>query len=251
MNHTQQAAGALALVGSGEYTPAMNSTDGALLDMLGGPASAQVALIPTASGLELGMPQRWNSQGVAHFAALGAAATPLGLIGRDDAHDAQIVAALRAANFFYFSGGNPEYVLETLRDTPAWDAIGDGIANGAVLAGCSAGAMMLGSYTLRVRAVVNGQPPQWVPGFGIVPGLVIVPHFDRIAGFVGPELFRTIIASAPAATVLIGIDEDTALVRAAPEAAWRVSGRQTVSVFDGDGGRVVYGAGEDVPVNGH
>ncbi len=248
MDASNYAAGALALVGSGEYTPAMNDTDRLLLDTLGGPSSTHVVVIPTASGLELGMPQRWNALGVAHFAALGATVTPVTLVGRDDAHDEAVVAALREANFFYFSGGNPEYIVETLRGTPAWQAITDGLAHGAVLAGCSAGAMMMGSYTLRIRSIMNGQPPQWVQAFGIVPGLVTMPHFDRVANFVGQELFRAIVTSAPETTTLIGVDEDTALVREGPGAEWRVSGRQTVSVFDGDGARTIYHAGETVPL---
>lgn len=248
MNAWKHVRGALALVGSGEYTPAMNDIDRLLLDTLGGPAAARVAVIPTASGLEPGMPQRWNAMGVAHFAALGANATPVDLVGRDDAHDELIVAALRNANFFYFSGGNPEYVVDTLRGTPAWQAIMDGLARGAALAGCSAGAMMMGSYTLRIRSIMNGQPPQWMPAFGVVPGLVTMPHFDRVANFVGQDLFRTIIASAPEQTVLVGVDEDTALVREAPGAAWRVLGRQTVSVFDNAGMRTMYKVGETVPL---
>lgn len=246
MNDSNYAAGALALVGSGEYTPAMHDTDRLLLDTLGGPAAARVVVIPTASGLEPGMPQRWNAMGVEHFSALGATVTPVELVGRDDAHDEAVLAILRAANFFYFSGGNPEYVVETLRGTPAWQAITGGLARGAVLAGCSAGAMMMGSYTLRIRSIMNGQPPQWVQAFGVVPGLVIMPHFDRVAHFVGQELFRAIIASAPEKTVLVGVDEDTALVRESPDAAWRVSGRQTVSVFDTDGARTMYQAGAAV-----
>jgi cyanophycinase len=170
------------------------------------------------------------------------------LLTRDDAHDESVLADLRGADLYYFSGGNPEHVIETLRDTPAWQIIRAGYAAGAVLAGCSAGAMMLGGYTLSVRAVMRGQPPRWLPGLGIAPGVVLMPHFDRMADFAGPELFRSILASAPAATTLVGVDEDTALVYvpAGAESRWRVIGRQTVSVFDHEGGRTIYRAGDNV-----
>lgn len=188
--------GALALVGSGEYTAQMEETDRFLMEAIGGPAAARVAVIPTASGLEPGMPQRWNERGVKHFQSLGATVTPIPLVTVEDANNPDVVAALRAANFFYFSGGNPEYITETLRDTPAWEAITDSARNGGVLAGCSAGAMLLGSYTLRVRAVVNGQPPQWSPALDVAAGLAVMPHFDRISGFVEPDIFRAILDSA-------------------------------------------------------
>jgi cyanophycinase len=242
--------GAIALVGSGEYLPQMNEIDRFLLGTLGA-SGARVALLPTASGLELGMPERWNTMGIEHFHALGAEVTPVALINRADAQDQQVVAALEGADLYYFSGGNPEYLIETLRDTPGWEAIYSGYCQGAVLAGCSAGAMMFGSYALSVRSVMRGQAPQWLTAMGVVPGIVVMPHFDRVADFAGQEMFRAILSSAPENAVLIGVDEDTALVRAVFDgdaASWRVLGRQTVSVFDGDGGRVIYRAGDRVPL---
>jgi cyanophycinase len=242
--------GALALVGSGEYLPQMEETDRFLLDTLGRPPAARVVVIPTASALELGMPEHWNTLGVAHFRALGAQVTPVMLLTRDDAHDQQLLADLRGADMYYFSGGNPEHVIEMLRDTPAWQIIRAGYESGAVLAGCSAGAMMLGGYTLSVRAVMRGQPPRWLPALGIAPGIVLMPHFDRVADYASAEMFRDILATAPASTTLVGVDEDTALVYVPgePELRWRVIGQQTVSVFDGEGGRSIYRSGDVLPL---
>src|SRR5262249_50207583 len=148
-------------------------------------------------------------------------------------------------NFYYFSGGDPHYLIETLRDTPAWEAIRAGHAAGAALAGCSAGAMMLGGYTLGIRALMSGQPPQWPPALGLLPNIAVMPHFDRAAQFVGEDLFRSIIASAPAGVALVGVDEDTALVHDTA-GGWRVMGRQGVAIFD-DGRQMVYRAGDRVP----
>ena len=72
MSENGVAPGAIALVGSGEYLPVMDDVDRVLLDTLGGPALAHVVVIPTASGLEPGMPEQWNARGVAHFRRLGA-----------------------------------------------------------------------------------------------------------------------------------------------------------------------------------
>src|SRR5258706_1197357 len=142
------APGAVALVGSGEYTDAMNETDSYLLETIGGAHAAHVAVLPTASGLERGSPQRWNSMGVAHFQALGVADVRSSMIvDRASAADEAQLALLRDADLYYFSGGNPQYVVETLRDTPAWEIIAQSHASGAVLAGCSAGAMIVGGRT--------------------------------------------------------------------------------------------------------
>jgi cyanophycinase len=234
--------GPLALVGSGEYTPAMESTDRFLLDQIGRRNTARVMVIPTASALETGAPERWNRMGVEHFTALGAQVEPQLLLTRDDAHDPQIVAALHTADLCYFSGGDPQYLVEALSDTPAWEAIRAGHAGGAVLAGCSAGAMMLGGYTLAIRELIRGQSPQWLPALGLLPHIAVMPHFDRVAQFVGEELFQAIVASAPAGITLIGVDEDTALV-CDTAGSWRVMGRQRVTIFSGSK-RTLYQAGD-------
>jgi cyanophycinase len=234
--------GPLALVGSGEYTPAMEATDRFLL---GRDESAKVVVIPTASALEAGAPERWNRMGVEHFTALGARVEPLLLLTRDDAHDPQIVTTLRSADLYYFSGGDPQYLVETLRGTPAWEAIRARYADGAALAGCSAGAMMLGGYTLAVRELISGQPPRWSSALDLLPNIAIMPHFDRVAQFVGEKLFQAIVASAPADITLVGIDEETALVRDTT-GSWQVIGKQSATFFDG-GKRTIYQAGYAVP----
>lgn len=232
--------GAIALVGSGEYLPVMAETDRFLLETLGGPASAKVVLIPTASGLEPGMPEHWNNLGVGHFKSLGASVEPAMLVTRKDASDPRILTLLREANFIYFSGGNPNYLIQTLHETPAWEIITRRHSQGAVLAGCSAGAMAFGGFTTSIRMMRQGQTPEWVPALGLLPGFITLPHFDRLSGFISQELFKILLDTAPfesnQAQALLGIDEDTALVRLPnpnqPETDWQVFGRQTVSIFD-------------------
>jgi cyanophycinase-like exopeptidase len=61
-------------------------------------------------------------------------------------------------------------------------------------------------------------------------------------------MFRAILVAAPPGTTLVGVDEDTALVYlpAGAEQRWQVIGRQTVSVFDREGGRAIYRVGDPV-----
>lgn len=240
-----RAPGALALVGSGEYTHAMNDTDTYLLETVGGPAAARVVLLPTASGLEDGSPARWNDMGWRHFTSLGVTQIHLStIIDRASASDPRQLEALRGGTFYYFSGGVPGQITDSLRDTPAWHIIREAHAAGAVLAGCSAGAMAFGGQTISLRRFVAasrepGEPQRtWVEGLGIVPHLITFPHFDRMAGFVGQQAFADLLASIPDEHTALGIDEDTALVRIASNgtgngspARWRVMGRQTVTIF--------------------
>ncbi len=241
--------GALALVGSGEYTVAMEETDNYLLQTVGGTA-AKVVIMATAAGLEgTGSVSRWTSMGQQHFARLGVKAIPVEILSHPDAFLEDNLNLLKGADFYYFSGGNPSHLIETMQDTPAWDIISQQWQNGAVLAGCSAGAMALGINTVNIRAIASGGNSLWRDALGLLPHLVTMPHFDRIAGYVGQDTFNRILKSAPVGMTLLGVDEDTALVRIPPYNTtdtmhWQVMGRQTVSVFSADNDAKIYKSGQ-------
>jgi cyanophycinase len=246
------AEGALALVGSGEYLDAMLETDAALLETVGG-SGASVALLPTASGLEQGSPTRWNTLGLEHFNKLGVSdIRPTMILDKASASDSKQVELLRGADFYYFSGGDPGHVITSMRDTPAWAVIAEAQRNGAVLAGCSAGAMMMGGYTLPLRGLITGlatgAPGDWKPALATVPNVVVFPHFDRLPGALSGPMLKRLSHAAPAGVTLLGIDEDTALVRLEPPSAdgslWRVIGRQTVHVYRAGAAALRLHAGE-------
>ncbi len=241
------ATGPLALVGSGEYTRSMDATDVALL-RASGVAQPRVAVIPTASGLEPGMPEAWNARGVHHFTRLGARVTPLMITERAHCDDAAIVRTLADTDFFYFSGGNPNHVVETWRGTAALDVLLERWHAGAALAGCSAGAMMMGARTIRVRDAMAGSTPSWVPALDILPGLAVLPHFDRMRHFLTDDRFGRVLSTAPAGLTIVGIDEDSALTHI--DGAWQAAGRQRVTVFDAAGNGAAYAAGDYVPLPG-
>jgi cyanophycinase len=245
--------GAMALVGSGEYTDAMIETDRYLLGTLGGPEMARVALLPTASGLEPESPRYWNDLGLKHFAALGVRdIRPTWILDAKTAHDPEQVRLLEGASFYYLSGGNPAHTINSLRGTPAWDVMARAHARGAALAGCSAGAMALAGATAHLRTLLAGGRADWLDGLGAAPRLVVFPHFDRAFGVVSKSALRSHLLTVPEGRIAVGIDEDTALVRIeAPDtpdgtARWRVMGRQTVTVFHRDAPAQTLRAGEEV-----
>lgn len=248
------AAGALALVGSGEYTDAMLETDEALLATVGG-ASASVVLLPTAAGLEANGPTYWNNLGLAHFRKLGITdIRPTLILDHASASDPTQVELLRGASLYYFSGGNPSHVIESMRGTPAWDVIAAAQRDGATLAGCSAGAMAMGGYTLPLRALISGlitgAPGDWTPALATVPNVVVFPHFDRLPGGLSEPTLKRLSHAAPERVILVGVDEDTALVQLDPPGSesgqWRVMGRQAVHVYRRDAQPQRLRAGETV-----
>ena len=220
--------GVIALVGSGEFTPAMDEVDRLLLEATGR-ERPRVAIVPTASWPD-GEPvfRRWAEQGIAHFEALGADPVPVLVQDRDSAGDPDAAAAISGADFVYLSGGKPGHLLDALRGTALGAALGEAHDRGAVVAGCSAGAMVLGAHQLRVGGGRFLQPPVgWQDGLGLAPGLVIVPHYDAF-----PETMVAPLAlTVPKGSVVVGIDEETALV--GRDGTWQVHGRGRVTIWRG------------------
>ena len=225
--------GPLILVGSGEFTPAMDDVDREMLARLAKPRP-RIAVVPTASGLE-GTPVTWAELGTAHFAALGAETVPLMVLRREDARERRWIDALSDVDWVYFSGGRPQHAIEVLAGTPFWDAVVLRHQSGAVLAGASAGAMMLGEKSYAPDDFDAAGFPQRVSirdGLGVLGGHFVIPHFDLLAQL-PPERVDAWISSWPPGFRGIGIDEDTAVVEGAD--GWMVRGRGrvvTMTSFD-------------------
>jgi len=236
--------GLIALVGSGEYLPVMDEVDRFLLAHCGAAGRpARVVCLPTAAGQE-GQASwgRWMEMGEQHFQRLGAHVSALPVIDHSSADEPGYASVVEAADLIYFSGGNPHYLFETLHGTALWQAAQAAWARGAVYAGCSAGAMILGREVPNFRAAGFKS----LPAFGILPARTIFPHFDRWkvarAAMLAP-LRRRLGASEYA----LGIDEETALVGRLSDARWTVLGRQTVSLVR-KAEVQVYKRGEELPL---
>jgi cyanophycinase len=225
----------IALVGSGEFLPQMIDVDTWLLN--GRPQRA--AFLPTAAGEEgAASVERWLDLGRRHYASIGIEAIAVPVLNRNHADDPEMAKLVENVGLIYLSGGNPGYVANTLRDTLVWRAIVEAKKNGAAVAGCSAGAMALTATAPSVR----GRAVDIAPGLGMVSHLSVLPHFDQMGKWDPGFLDRALKQQQPG-IILVGIDEDTALVGGPTE--WTVMGRQTVTVF-AHGETAVYRANERI-----
>ena len=224
--------GRLVLCGSGEFTAAMEAIDREILDGIGARVPA-VAIVPTAAGQE-DTPAAWIAMGSEHFRRLGAEPVGVPVLARADTEDARWSEAVGRADWIYFSGGHPSYAVDTLRGTPFWGAVLARLRAGAVVAGSSAGAMMLGGRAFDPRGRdENGLPLRMGvrDALGLLPRTIVAPHFDIV-----PEpRWREWAALRPAGEHVLGIDEDTALLQ--QHEGWSVRGRGTVRLI-GDGGAI-------------
>lgn len=217
--------GLITLVGSGEYLPVMDNVDRHLLDSLHlNGRKPRVVCLPTAAGREGDASiNRWSSMGIQHFQKLGAEVSALRIIDRASAEDAQWESLLEEADLVYFSGGDPGHLHQTMNGSRAWRAAQRAWERGAIYAGCSAGAMILGKRMPSFRLAGTQE------GFGFVPATFIVPHFDAIPG-VWKSIVFALQKQLKKGERMIGVDENTALIgRLGGE--WTVMGPGKVHVF--------------------
>ena len=220
-------AGRIALVGSGEYLPVMGEVEAWLLE---GRPQRFVQLATAAAPEGTSSLERWHDLGATSATRLGAEQVIIDVRKRSDADDPVWVDKIKGAGLIYLSGGNPSYLARTLAGTKVWSAIEREWRAGASLAGCSAGAMALAGYVPDFRHPRNGG----VNGLGVVPGIRVLPHFDRYTKWMPDFAMRPLVTEG---AQIIGIDEDTAFVSessSTPDWSFSVRGRQSVWRIEAD-----------------
>jgi len=222
--------GSLALVGSGEYLPEMADFEKSLID--DGVARGKKPIfiqIPTAAGLE--NPDRlqfWKDLGKRQGERLGIETHFLPIYNRENAMNPHHVDLIRDSALIYLSGGDPHHLAGSLIDTPVWQAVLNGWRSGSSLAGCSAGAMVMSSHIPNFR--MSKQPPTL--GLGLIPDIRVIPHFNKFFKWI-PDSAAKVLLNLPTDSILLGIDELTALVRRSGELDWQVEGLAKVHVLKG------------------
>ena len=211
--------GVLALIGGDEFREGCADFDRELLAASGG---TDVLVLPTAAAYE--HPQRAVDSASAHFSSLGGTVTACMVLTRRDAFDDAHVEAVRSSRFTYLTGGSPMHLVSVLKETPLWEALVGAWDDGAVLAGSSAGAMVL------CDPMVDPRGGAFTLGLGLVAQLALIPHHERWS----EEKAKRTIDLAREALPIAGIDSQTALLRD-PDGSWRAAGAGEVVVFrDGE-----------------
>ncbi len=217
-------------LGSGEFEPWAAEVDRWALARANG--DGRVLVLPTASAREGdGVFEGWGRQGLAHYARLGIRAEVVPLRTRADAARPDLAARMDGASAVFFSGGNPAYLAAVLAGTPFWAALTRSMTNGLVFLGCSAGMACL-SALAPDSEVEPADEGVWQPGLGVFRDTVLAPHWDALDTF-QDGLTDLVIRSRRPGQVLVGVDEQTALV--GDRRSWRVLGRRAVHLLDDAG----------------
>ena len=222
--------GRIALVGGNEFRKNCEAMDLVVLAATGVERPI-VAVIPTAAA-EQG-PARAAANGVSYFSGLGADAWPLMVLSSNDADDAKNVSRLDDANLVYLTGGDPGHLLEVLTGSALLDGLKRALRRGAVVAGSSAGAMVMGSW-MGFR--------DWPQALGVVPNVAVLPHHERSDP---DDTVARLSGALPSGVAVLGVNVGTACL-SGPD-GWTVAGDGAVVLYT-DGGWQRFESGASVPL---
>ncbi len=145
--------------------------------------------------------------------------------GPHSTNNPKIVDTILQQDYVYAGAGSPTYTVEHLQNSLAYRRLLEAHQEGCVLCLGSATVVAISKYTLPVYEIFKaGHKLYWAPGldffskFGLK--LVIIPHwnnhegedFDTTRCWMGKERFAQLISLLPHDVVIIGIDEQTALL---------------------------------------
>jgi cyanophycinase-like exopeptidase len=222
--------GSLALIGSGEYLPAMAQFEKSLIDdgIKNGKRPIYIQ-IPTAAGKESAdRLEYWKQLGKSQADRLGVDSIFLPIFTREDANNPEYATLIHNSALIYMSGGDPHYLAETLMETPLWSAIEQNWRTGTSLAGCSAGAMVLSAHIPNFRMLKKSP----TAGLNLLPEIRVIPHFNKFFKWI-PESAAKVLLHVPDDSILIGVDEMTAIVKRSGDEHWVVVGDAKVHVLKG------------------
>ena len=141
--------------------------------------------------------QYWINLSDEHFDKLGVQHKSIKALNVTDYDKPETLAEIEKANFIYFSGGNPNHLYETLNNSLALEKILAIHNKGGILAGCSAGAMIMGEKMNKGK------------GFGFFKNSMVLPHWNEV-------LYKAILTSSKqihkSKYKILGLEMNTYLV---------------------------------------
>ena len=209
--------GYLLLEGGAEFGGRMRDPDLKAIELAGG-FDAPIRIIPTAAAPDHN-DQRAGNNGIRWFQSLGARDVgSVPLIDKTSANDESVARSLREAKLVYMLGGFTGYLGETLKGSMAWQAVLEAYAMGGVVAGSSAGAMVMCEF------YYDPSRGQVMEGLNLVPNAIVMPHYDTFGKSWASRLLEL------SQVTLVGIDEGTGMLDDGA-GIWTVHGAGNVTLY--------------------
>lgn len=228
MNH-------LLLAGGAEFGGDMREPDLQAINIAGG-FDSPICIIPTAAAPDNNY-KRAGNNGVRWFQSLGAKHVfTADVIDSKSANDSNLAASIQTSKLVYLLGGFPRFLAETLKNSLCWNAILEVYQNAGVIAGSSAGAMVLCEY------YYDPYEKKLLSGLNLISNVCVLPHHNQF-GKTWAKQLRELLPQA----ILIGIDEGTGIISQSASRSetkddvgirsathpliWQVHGRGEVNIY--------------------
>lgn len=209
---SQKRSGILAFMGGGDMDVGLYG------HMAEASGAKEVLVLPAAAAFE--HPHRAVERVAATVAPLGLKVRDLMALRRAEADDESNVEAARGARLVVICDGSPMHLRSVLKGSKLWDALAEAHARGAGVAADGAGAMVL------CDPMVDPRGGAYTVGLGLVQNLTAFAHHDTAPA----HLWERSVDLRPPTTVLVGIQERSALVRE-PDGRWHVRGVGSVTLL--------------------
>ncbi len=210
--------GNLLLEGGAEFGGQMSSPDLRAIELAGG-FDAPICILPTAAAPDHNH-KRAGENGVRWFKSLGAKNVfVVDVIDSASANHEALAASILTSRLIYLLGGFPRYLAQTLVHSLCWNSVLNAYRHGAVIAGSSAGAMVLCEH------YYDPYEKKLSRGLNLIPNACILPHHNNFGKTWATQLLQVL----PSAT-LIGIDEQTGMINDI-DGMWRVYGAGSVTIY--------------------
>jgi cyanophycinase len=211
--------GYILLEGGAEFGGQMAEPDRQAIVLAGG-TDVPIRIIPAAAAPDNNY-QRAGCNGVNWFRRLSATnVSALPLIDGPSADEPEIAETLAKSKLVYLLGGFPQYLAQSLNGSRSWQAILSAYRSGAVIAGSSAGAMVLCQYFF------DPVSSQVVEGLNLVERICVLPHHNTF----GKDWFPLMKHQLPG-IIFFGIDEQTGTLSDTAQESWRVYGKGNITRY--------------------
>ena len=155
----------IAITGSGEFLPSILDVDKKLLNYLDD--IPYVLTFSTAAGKE--SDERlsyWENLAIEHFKNLNVNHKHIDARNRNDLNIDSVIEEMKKSNFVFFSGGSPNHLYDAINYSKFSDEL-QNIENRGIIAGCSAGAMIMGEKMIKGI------------GLNYLPKTIVIPHYGE------------------------------------------------------------------------
>jgi cyanophycinase len=223
--------GFLLLEGGAEFGGRMADPDRRGLELAGG-YDIPLSILPTAAAPDHNH-NRAGQNGKRWFESLGARqVTVLPVIDRASANLPDNASAILYSRLVYLLGGFTHYLGQTLAGSLCSQAMVDAFQGGTVIAGSSAGAMVLCQYYYHPGNA------EVVEGLNFLPGTCFLPHHNTFGAGWAAQLAKLLPGQ-----VLIGVDEQTGMINDGSGGTWNVYGKGAATIYR-DGKPTSYSPGQ-------